>query len=247
METIFSVRNGVELHTFKYTYDIHLPWYTPLHTCYALIHTTCLETHHYTPYMSWYMPLHTLYELIHATKHPICLSATSTPLTYLSTHHCTFLYLGTYCYTPFMPWYTPLHTLLHTFVHTTTNPICIGTHYYSPHPWYTPLTTSLVHTNTSLVHTTTHLICLDTHYIPWYTPLHTLYALIHITTRPTCFGTHHYNHIASTRANLWLWPQTLKKREQNRKEYKHRVLICTQCKRSCGLKHQKSQLCITNS
>ena len=92
-----------------------LPYYTPLHTLYVLVHTItnliCLGTCHYTPYMPWhiattthhmpwYTPLHALVHILHALVH------TTTHIIWLGTHH----------YTPFIPWYRPLHTLLHAFV-----------------------------------------------------------------------------------------------------------------------------------
>ena len=129
--------------------------------------------------MPWYTPLHTLYALVHTTTHLICmhlicLSTTTTHLTYLGTH--------THHYTPFISWYTPLHTLLHAFAHTTNitwnTPLVttfLGRHHYPPYmPWYTPL-----HTFYALVHTTIHHTCLGTH-------------ILFLGTHPTCFSTHHY-------------------------------------------------------
>ena len=91
-----------ELRTFKYTYNIHLPCYTPLHTLYALVHITiclgtrhynftCIGTHHYTLHMPGYTPLHTLHFVLYTTMHHI-------------------------------PWYTLLHC---------THPKCPGTHHYT--------------------------------------------------------------------------------------------------------------------
>ena len=157
-----------------------MPWYTPLHALYALIHTMCfvtiariicISTHHYAPYMHWYTLLHT-YAMIHTTTNVTC----------LGTHH--------------RLWYTVLHLTWgytpQTFVHTTTHLVCC---YMSHMPWCTPLHTfyALVHTSMqpTCLHTPLQTTCLDTHLICWYTPLHISYPLVHTTTHVICLGTHH--------------------------------------------------------
>ena len=130
--------SSVELCTFKYSYLEYT--LTLVHALYALIHTTCIDTHYYTLCMPWYIPLHTLYmpwytplrtlhALVHTTTHDMpwytSFMPWYTPYTVIVWESSEYWQLCIYYearhYTPYMPWYITLQ-MLHGLVAQCTTP-----------------------------------------------------------------------------------------------------------------------------